>query len=102
MNARELTDAELFWPGECNSVRLGFVFSGKRCPVRWMPKRKSCPAAACSPLNNLLGMRFDPGGGNNNRTPIEMRVNGSQFTCSHLLRTLPDSLTTEVRPGLRY
>lgn len=93
----ESIDAELFWPYSTTPVRLSLPFPARGVRA-FDAEEKELLNGSLLAAQQLLGIRLlILSGGNNNRMSIEMRVNGSQVTRSHVLRTLPDSLTTEVR-----
>lgn len=93
----ETLDVELFWPYSTTSVRLNLPFPAKGVRAFGADENEILSGSLLA-AQQLLGIRFlILSGGNNSRMSIEMRVNGSKATRSHLLRALPDSLTTAVR-----
>lgn len=93
----ETIDAEIFWPHSTYPVRLSLPFPAKGVRA-FDANEKELHGGSLIAAQKLLGIRLlILSGGQNSRMSIEMRVNGSHATRSHPLRTLPDTLTTEVR-----
>jgi hypothetical protein len=93
----ETIDAEIFWPHSTTSVRLSLPFPAKGVRA-FDANEKELHSGSLLAAQQLLGIRLlILSGGQNSRMSIEMRVNGSNAARTHQLRTLPDTLTTEVR-----
>jgi len=93
----ETLDAEIFWPHSTIPVRLTLPFPAKGVRA-FDANEKEILSGSLLAAQQLLGIRLlILSGSQNSRMSIEMRVNGSRAARTHQLRTLPDTLTTEVR-----
>ena len=93
----ETIDAEVFWPHSTTPVRLNLPFPAKGVRA-FDGNDKELLSGSLIASQQLLGVRLlILSGGQHGRMSIEMRANGSHATRTHLLRTLPDTLITEVR-----
>lgn len=93
----ETIDVEVFWPHSTTPVKLSLPFPAKGVRA-FDANDKELISGSLLAAQQMFGIRLlILSGGHNSRMSIEMRVNGSRATRSHLLRTLPHTLTTEVR-----
>ncbi|MDI6749484.1 MAG: STY4851/ECs_5259 family protein [Rhodocyclaceae bacterium] len=93
----ETLDTEIFWPHSTIPVRLTLPFPAKGVRA-FDANEKEILSGSLLAAQQLLGIRLlILSGSQNSRMSIEMRVNGSHASRIHQLRTLPDTLTTEVR-----
>jgi len=93
----ETIDAEIFWSHSTVPIRLRLPFPAKGVRA-FDANEKEIFSGSLLAAQQLLGIRLlILSGGQNSRMSIEMRVNGSHAARTHQLRTLPDTLTTEVR-----
>lgn len=93
----ETIEVDIFWQHSTMPAKLTLPFPAKGVRA-FDANEKELHSGSHIAAQQILGIRLlILGGGHNSRMSIEMRVNGGHARRSHQLRSLPDSLGTEVR-----